>query len=195
LRESAKVPPTDEEAQKAVLSRLIACLNEYERTELIGQAFRMLAGRCSFDPYASSEEQLEEEQLGTGDDDLNWRISCASPSDWPGQEIVELDNLGDPGAWLQDVIAERILDVLFGSAWNDSLYAEEMACSYFNEIMEQGYTLPSDFCEASDEDCGIEEDYLQIQKDFRYFLQAWRENILKAIEKTTSGKNGTKSGE
>ncbi len=195
MRENAKVPPTDEEAQKAVLSRLIACLNEGERRELIGQAFRMLAGRCSFDPYASSEEQLEEEQLGTEDDDLNWRIFCASPWDWPEQEIVELDNLGDPGAWLQRVISEPISEVLFGSAWKDAFYAEEMACSYFEEIREQGYALPSDFCDASCEDYGIEDDYLQIQKEFSYFLQAWREKILKAIEKTTSGKNGTKSGE
>ena len=195
MRENAKVPLTAEEAQKAVLSRLIACLNEVERTELIGQAFRMLAGRCSFDPYASSEEQLEEEQLGTGDDDLDWRIFCVQPWDWPGQAFVGLDGIDDPGAWFQNIFPERITEVLFGSAWHDEETAEDMAVSYLKEMIDQGYPVPSDFCDIPDGSSKAEADFLQVQEEFRYFLQAWRGNILKAIEKTTSVKNGTKSGE
>src|SRR5262245_44169030 len=135
-------PMPDEPTPEEVLLRLFRCMRSSEQDRLIEVALELLSARCSFDPHwkQRSQEAIQEELQ---DADLDARLFSSWPADWPTQELVELDYVGDPDAWLRTEIGERIVDVLFG--WVDYEHlAESMAQDYLHELREQGYSLLSD---------------------------------------------------
>ena len=76
-------------------------------------------------PGLSEEGGLETEMSAVDEEILGlW------PGGWPGREIVDLDYVGDPGAWLRDVFGESLLQVLFGCSWDDDSNAEMLAEEY-----------------------------------------------------------------
>jgi hypothetical protein len=146
-----------------------------EQVRLIEVALEILGVRCSFDPHwkRKSQEALQEELQ---DADLDERLFSAWPADWPTQELVELDNIGDPGAWLQTEIGERIFEVLFGSVDYEQV-AEHLAQAYLDEIQEQGYPLPSDFEE------GLEDwEEAKVRQEFVAFFRHWHARVLQVLE-------------
>jgi len=85
---------------EAVLLRLFKLLSISEQENVFALVLEQLGKRCSFNPHFKSllPNQIEEE---TSDSDIDDRIFAAWPGSWPGQEIVELDNVGDPSEWLR----------------------------------------------------------------------------------------------
>lgn len=170
-------PPVDE-----TLLRLIRCLKPSEKISLIRDAFIMLAERCSFDSQYKlmTQEDLERE---LEEDDLDLRLHGTSPPTWPGQKIVDLDDLGAPGAWIEDMTGGEPFFLLFGG--NDiKIYADDMGIFYLDEIEKQGISLPSDFAKEGEPIEAIQaEEEKQIKLEFLSFLRYWRETILQTLEK------------
>jgi hypothetical protein len=177
-----------------VLLRLLRCMTAAEREEIIPEAIQILAKRCSLNPHykhSSPEDirlELESSKREDGDvgyADLDDRMMAAWPGDWPGRQIVDLDNVGDPGAWLSNNFGEPVSQMLFGWAWDDDSNAEMLAEEYLRAIIEEGHYPPSYYGDedgASDESW-TEEDEKLVCADFITFFRHWRERILKTIEK------------
>lgn len=171
------------DAQATVL-RLVRCMTIVEQTEMVQLAIEILGKRCSFDPHHKrlSPEDLRHE---IENEDLDERLLLAWPGNWPGRSIVELDNLGDPGAWLSEVFGEPILEVLFDCNGADDRQAKYMAQDYLQQIRAQGFPLPSDFDEDPTYDSWTADDERQVQLEFVGFLQRWRQRVLTALEQQT----------
>jgi hypothetical protein len=81
---------------ETVVLRLFRCMEPTEQDQLIRAALEILGERCSFNPnYSAFSPEAIQQELE--DDDLDSRKFAARPGSWPGQAIVELDNVGDPG--------------------------------------------------------------------------------------------------
>lgn len=166
----------------AILLRLFRCMGQLEQQRLIRAALEILSERCSFDPYYQhlQPEALQQELDG---DELDARLMVAWPVDWPGREIVELDNVGDPGAWLDQVISSPISEILFGLPLDEDGIAESLADDYLREIREHGFPLPSDFGDAPTEGGWTPEEEAQVRQEFIAFFRHWRERVLQTLEK------------
>ena len=109
------------------------------------------------------------------DDARTETLSCW-PGGWPGQQVVELDNLGDPGIWLEERLAE--IEVALGG---DDAELENTAAllthDYIAAAARISFPIPSDF--------GVDEDVCRdkIQSEFRGFLLEWRRIIETASNK------------
>jgi hypothetical protein len=89
------------------------------------------------------------------------------PASWPGNTIVDLDNLGDPGFWIEEHIPDPA-EVLFGDPGPDEDVASELACSYIRAAAELSFPLPSDL------DATSEETEQMVKDDFLGFVREWR---------------------
>jgi hypothetical protein len=173
-------PEPPDSTPEECLHRLVGCMKSSEQAQLLNVALEMLSSRCSFNPFwrLLSQDSLEEELR---ESDLNQRLIAARPADWPGQEIVDLDFLGDPEFWLGKVLGEQILEVLFGEA-DLELVTEEMAMNYLFELHEQGFPDPSDYNgDPSNEEWSSDFEFI-VQQEFVAFLRQWRERVLNALE-------------
>ncbi len=89
------------------------------------------------------------------------------PASWPGNTIVDLDNLGDPGFWIEDQISDPA-GALFGDPERDDDLANELAYAYLRAASELSFPIPSDF-DATDE-----ETFEMVKEDFTGFIREWR---------------------
>ena len=101
-------------------------------------------------------------------DDLNQSSFPHWPGDWPGRRFVDLDCLGDPGAWLEMELPS-VEEVLSGGPQEDQAMAEYLADAYISMGQELAFPLPTDF-DASPQE--MREDALA---DFVGFIREWRE--------------------
>ena len=92
------------------------------------------------------------------------------PGGWPGQQVVDLDNLGDPGIWLEDRLPE-IEHVLSGEAAEIGEAAAFLTEDYIAAAAEMSFPIPSDF-DADEDECRE-----MIEGEFRGFLLEWRRRI------------------
>lgn len=168
-----------------VLEQLLRCMTAAERKVLLISVLGILSQRDN-DKRADASRDSESTQGEFNNPGLDDWMMSAWPTDWPGRELVELDNVGDPGAWLRIVFGEPISQVLFGWAWDDEANAMSLADEYLREIRRQGYPLPSDFGEAPCPDGWSYEDEQQTSLEFVAFLRHWRESILQAVERQNS---------
>jgi hypothetical protein len=106
------------------------------------------------------------------------------PADWPGRSVVDLDNLGDPGAWLRDGVGESWYRVLFADQ-DDERWATELAEFYAENLVASGYPMPSEFGDHPVYGVATEDDRAWFQTEFMGFLSAWRERVLKLAELRT----------
>jgi hypothetical protein len=88
------------------------------------------------------------------------------PVEWPGQTFVKLDNLGDPGFWLEQHLPDP-MDVL-GDPTHDEECAEELAHAYLRDLKGLGFPLPWDF------DFPEEEAIEAVNNEFLGFIREWR---------------------
>jgi len=170
------------------LLRLFRCMNAEEQEALIRNALQALGERCSLNPnYARYSPEAIQEELQ--DENLDGRLMHAWPGGWPGQQVVELDNVGDPGDWLEQRF-ENVVACLFGFEDDQSLI-ECLVFDYLREMRDKGIDLPSDFGDEPNPDGWTADDENQVRAEFAAFLRHWRERILKTLEK----QNGAKKGE
>ena len=96
------------------------------------------------------------------------------PSDWPGRQFVDLDNVGDPGAWLELQISNAE-DVLFGDSDDDEM-AAELEFAYIAAANDNYFPLPTEF-EMSEEEM-----HELLVAEFLGFIQEWRKRTIAARE-------------
>jgi hypothetical protein len=177
-------PSTSPEPQ-LVLERLLGCMTTAEREDLILILVGILIRRDP-DQRVDGNDETEDSQCESNIPEIDDWIMSAWPPDWPGRNLVELDNVGDPGAWLSNLGGERISQVLFGWAWDDETNAIALADEYLREIRLQNYPLPSDFGDAPCPNGWSQEDEQQIRFEFMAFLRHWRECVLQKLERENS---------
>ena len=161
--------PSTSKTPEIALGRLLRCMTAAEREQVLLAVLRILSRR-------DCDERVE------ASPNLDDWIMSAWPSDWPGRHLVELDNVGDPGAWLSNLGGEPISQMLFGWAWDDETNASSLADEYLREIRRQGYPLPSDFGDAPCPNGWSHEDEQQARIEFMAFLRHWRERVLQVVE-------------
>lgn len=168
-----------------VVARLLRCMTVGEREELLVAILEMLSQRerGKRDDARSHTSNDHSELKRQALDD--WIMSIW-PSDWPGRNLIELDNVGDPGAWLSTLGGEPISQMLFGWAWNDERNAAALASEYLREVRQQHYPLPSDFGDTPCPNGWSQEDEQQARHEFIAFLGYWRECVLQMLEKENS---------
>jgi hypothetical protein len=170
----------DEPTREEILQRLVRCLNSFEQCELIEAALKILGARCSFDMYRPwrSQKQIQEDQQ----EDLDSRLFRTWPADWPTQEIVELDVVGDPGYWIEKMTGGEIFESLFGDS-DLQPYIHDMAIDYLYEYRGLGAPRWSDFVDSEEEKAKTdEEEEAKVQQEFIAFFRYWRERVLQALE-------------
>jgi hypothetical protein len=156
-------------------------MKDGEKENLIMQALQALGERCSFHPnYKKLSPESIQAEL---EDDIDARLEGTWPGSWPGQQVVELDNVGDAGLWLSDILPAPASEVLFGIDQNDEDLAESMTEDYLQLIRSRGFPLPSDFGDDPVGEGWTDEDEAQVRADFLAFLQHWRERVLVGLEK------------
>ena len=92
------------------------------------------------------------------------------PADWPGRNFVDLDCVGDPGDWIDQLIPSA-QEILF-DAPNDDEWAIIFADAYIAEGRDLSFPLPIDF--------GMSEEKMHetAVEDFLGFLRQWRKRTL-----------------
>ena len=159
----AKAPAAkSSEADEATLLRLFRCLKDGARTELIRDTFKSLV------PFADT------------DDDVEAFLRNVRPWDWPGRQYVVLENLSDPGDWLNHILGEPEIEILFGFSQDDANTARHMAEQYYSETKERGFDPPSAFTLSGEKI----DDIALFQEDFMRFVAHWREAALKELGAT-----------
>jgi len=93
------------------------------------------------------------------------------PADWPGRQVVELDNLGDPGVWIDEQFPE-VEEILLDDGAADPQVAEALAIEYINAMVDLAFPLPTDF--------GVSEEDTRnaVIEDFVGFIREWRRRTL-----------------
>ena len=169
-------------SEEQIFLRLYRCMNTDEQEDTLVRVFKTLGARCSFDPYYTRRKP-EDFAAELNDDDLNDRLMAAWPGAWPSPQIVDLDFVGDPGAWLYNELDENVLTELFGVPCQHEIRAEQLADSYLRKIREEGYPLPSDFDDDPVYSGWTDEDELGVRAEFRAFLAQWRESVIATLER------------
>lgn len=108
------------------------------------------------------------------DDDSEEPVIADWPGDWPGRQFVDLDNVGDPGAWIELQISNPE-DVLFGDSDDDEI-AAELEFSYIAAANENYFPLPTEF-EMSEEEM-----HEVLVAEFLGFIREWRKRTIAARE-------------
>lgn len=74
--------------------------------------FRLLKEGAQTDFLKTSIEALV--PFADTDDDVEAFLRDARPWHWPGRHSVDLENLPDPGYWLNEIMGESEIEILFG---------------------------------------------------------------------------------
>jgi hypothetical protein len=122
---------------ETVLLRLFRCMTEGEQEGLLFEMLTKLSKRYSFDP-PHKWLRPDDIKLELKDFDMDERIMFACPGGWPGQGIVDLDNLGDGHAWLDKNLADPPSEFLFSVPMNYESIADNLVEPYLSEIVGQG---------------------------------------------------------
>ena len=166
---------------ETVILRLFRCLDDEEQTQMLHHALSRLSRRYSLDPlYRHSTPQQIREELE--EEELDERLFRAWPYRWRGDDVVNLECVGDPGAWLDEHLHGEVFDTLFGVPLENGRLAEYLAEDYLIEIRKQGYPVPSDFGDSPVYHGWTEKDEAEVRDSFVSFFQEWREQILAILE-------------
>jgi hypothetical protein len=172
--------------EQELLIRLVKCMNGQEILDITEEAIKILGERCSF--YANFEMlQPESIQAELEITDIGDRMMATWPGNWPGRRIVDLDNLDDPGAWLEKHLPESVFECLFGNVDWEQL-AEYLGEEYYNYARDKGLEMPGDMTDDPSL-FGPQDDKRTIKQDFLGFLWNWREQIIETLEKQNQTDN------
>ena len=164
---------------EAFLLRLFRCMTANEQSGMLATVLRTLGLRFCLDPssrpFDSNALKFERAM------DMDERLRRACPLSWLGQNLVELDNIGDAGAWFEGVLGDSTFE-RFCDLSSDDENAAAVAREYLSTIREQGYPLPSDFSDspAGPEDWS-DEDEEAARTEFLAFFSYWRHLVMSTI--------------
>lgn len=104
-----------------------------------------------------------------------WILEACPIGDWPQRRLVDLDDVGDPGFWIQDNLCG---EELLNDPSVDKVIADDLAQSYLRTQSELWLESYADMCESDEE-----YQYLvgTVEDDFLAFIQEWRRIVWKAI--------------
>ena len=110
------------------------------------------------------------------DDNSEEAIIAHWPGDWPGRQFVDLDNVGDPGAWI-DLQIPGADEILFVDP-NDEEMAIVFADAYISTAQEEYFPFPTEFGMSE------EEMHETAVEDFLGFIREWRKRTIAEREVT-----------
>jgi hypothetical protein len=117
------------------LLRLFRCMTANERSEVFVTVLRTLALRFCLDPSSRPfDPNALKFERGM---DMDERLRRACPLSWPGQNLVELENTGDVGAWFERVLGDSTFE-RFCDLSSDHENATAVAREYLSTIRELG---------------------------------------------------------
>jgi hypothetical protein len=174
------IPTPEYSTEEAALVRLFRCMTYSEREQAFESMLEILGERCSYRNYKTppTPEEIAEEQ----ESEIKDRLFGMWPGGWPGQQIVELDNLGDPGDWLDTNLGCSALELLFPPGGEENT-AAMLAPDYLRAIREAGFPLPSDFGDNPQGNGWTDEDEQQVTAEFTAFFCHWRECVFEVLER------------
>lgn len=167
--------------------RIWRLLSENERFRLIEPMLMLLGEQSGFDrttDNATMPESHHETEVDKSDALDEW-LRSHSPQFWPGETLVNMDNLGDPGFWLDEQLGERPYTVLFEH--DSASIAKILAPAYLAAIRERGFPLPSDFGDEPSYDGWTEEEEANARSDFIAMINHWRETVISSLERQRKG--------
>ncbi len=103
------------------------------------------------------------------------------PGDWAGRQFVDLDNLGDPGWWIDEQIPD-VEELLLGDPAEEETAAEVLADAYIRAAQESYFPLPTEF--------GMSEEEMRktVISDFLGFIREWRKRTIAEREAARQGR-------
>ena len=106
----------------------------------------------------------------------SWREFASRnwPAEWPDQNIVHLDNVGDPGIWLQDLLEESLLIDPADDEW----FAKYLAESYLSTYKQYWGDPYFDVMDCYED---FSEFFDDVVDDFDGFIVAWRKMLFDEI--------------
>jgi hypothetical protein len=151
------------------LLRLIRCLSDAERNEVLQNIGCTLVQRNLIDARTwvpELEPTIEDALL------------CELPASWPEQGEVHLDNLGDPGIYMEEVFSGCAEDWLLGTSAPDADadMAELLLDMYLARQREDYFPLSTEFGATQEE---MEDG---IRTSFLFLLREWRKQVCHSIE-------------
>lgn len=149
-----------------VLLRLFRCLGTSAQEELLMNSLEAAYRRSAGDKHNESP--------------LSSWLQRHWPGDWLGRNIVELDCVGDAGAWLEEAV-DDCAAILFGLPLND-WDMTGIAQDYLIKLRQNGFPLPSDFGNEPTHEGWTAEEQTDVAKEFEQFFRQWRERVLQALE-------------
>lgn len=162
---------------EGLLLRLFRCLPPADKDEVLLAIGQKAMRRFSVDshhkkPWVIGDDEMAPERIENFDD----RLMGACPGDWPGR-LIELDDMGDAGAFLAEAMPDEAVAIIFGTSDNDESVAEALADVFVAQAEKKSIPLPSDFGAST------EEVMRDTKDDFVRFIRAWREHVVQTIEK------------
>ena len=160
------------------LIRFFHCMDSEEKASLLDNALTSLTKRLSLEENRDSfvNWNLEEELTWS----LEERLLRSFPFDWPNQDLVDLDNVGDPGFWLENFFNGCTLELFLSTLMDvDNLkeVAVDLSEKYITATDEAGYDLG-----IIEFDGGLNAFQEAITKDFANAIEFWHEKVLNILE-------------
>jgi len=153
-------------------------MNLTEQHTLLVATLRMLMLRYRVDLRNRQGGSADDELAPENVEKLTDRLNAVQPLSWADQGLVDLGNLGDPGAYRGQWIDDPLEQVMGTSSTDDEL-AYEVADAYLDEVERLG-TSPFDVGEYNYDDGDMVREALEA--GFRGLFRAWREAVIQAIE-------------
>ena len=177
------------------LVRLFRCMIKDEQSDMLIKVTHQLMRKYSVDPDLSKfqpiEDTLRDELNPENVENFDERLLSAWPGNWSGRKFVELDNVGDPGAFLEKELIEGISRHILGASEYDSSSAELLAESYLENISELGYQAYRDSCDTDEEKAEADQwQRTDTINDFIGFIKEWRERVVTTIERQAKVNRG-----
>ena len=157
------------------LVRLYRCLGEGDQNQFLAKICEKLMETYSIDShrrFCKSPAKALREELSEPVED---RVFRAWPGGWPDKRLVDLDNVGDPGVFLEQNLPD-VANVILGTSRSDKAIPESLSNAYLEAGERYDMVLPTE--------CGATEDAMweDLASDFCGFLREWRERIVRTIE-------------
>lgn len=148
------------------------------------RCLRSYSSEAYLDYFPDGRDEWLREEAAMGFDE---RLGRTWPSDWPDR-VFDLDDLGDPGIVLQEVVpclgsgilgsdaaAVAFVDVM------EDLWRSEAHCGSENSY-KMGEDIYVDCCDGEDGD-GAAEWNRAFRRSAHAFLLAWQDNLLQLLER------------
>lgn len=158
----------------------LAFLEEWRR-EALSFAFRAEEEKRGVEGTGCGADRREGGVKGEPEDVADLVMS-SWPADWPGRQLVDLDNVGDPGDWLENHVVDPCIEVLIeGDISSDEPLAASLVEDYLAALEANSIEMPWIFCDTPDDAEVISDCREAIRLEFISLLQTWRANVRRKL--------------